>query len=61
MFKLGDRIRKVKGYSFVGTVVAVFKNLEGEDRLVAQVDKSASVEKLLFIFNPEQLENERPV
>ena len=54
--KRGDKVEKVTGYKFVGTVVAVFKNLEGEERLVVQVDPSAPADRLLHIFSEDNLQ-----
>ena len=50
-FKVGDRVDKVKGYSFPGTVVSVFKNTKGDIRLVVEMDTYG----LLHIFNEDQL------
>lgn len=51
MFSIGDKVDKVRGYKFPGTVVVVFKNLNGDTRLVVEMDKYG----LLHIFNEEQL------
>lgn len=50
-FKVGDRVNKLKGYEFPGTVVAVFVTTVGETRLVVEMDNYG----LLHIFNPNQL------
>lgn len=50
-FKVGDKVDKVKGYKFPGTVVSVFKTTEGNIRLVVEMDTYG----LLHIFNEEQL------
>jgi hypothetical protein len=50
-FKVGDRVDKVKGYKFPGTVVSVFVTTAGETRLVVEIDNYG----LLHIFNPNQL------
>lgn len=51
-FKVGDKVKKVKGYLFPGTVVSVFKTTVGDIRLVVEMDKY----RLLHIFNESQLE-----
>ena len=50
-FKIGDKTEKLKGYSFPGIVVAVFKNTKGNNRLVIEMENYG----LLHIFNPEQV------
>jgi hypothetical protein len=50
-FKVGDKVIKPKGYSFDSTIVAVFKNLTGENRIVAEMDSG-----LMHIFNESQLQ-----
>ena len=50
-FKVGDRVNKLKGYEFPGTVVSVFVTTAGETRLVVEMDNYC----LLHIFNPNQL------
>lgn len=50
-FKVGDKVDKVKGYQFPGTVVSVFITTSGETRLVVEMDNYG----LLHIFNPSQL------
>ena len=54
--KRGDKVETIKGDKFAGTVVAVFKNLEGEIRLVVQVDPSATADRPLHIFAEENLQ-----
>lgn len=51
-FKIGDKIYKPKGYKFPGTIVSVFKNTEGETRLVAELEDDG----MLIIFTESQLE-----
>lgn len=57
-FKIRDKVRKLKGYNFIGVVVSVFNNLSGEERLVIElVNKCCgNGDKMLHIFNPEQVE-----
>lgn len=51
-FKIGDRVKKVKGeYGFPGVVVAAFTTLTGNERYVVEMDTY----HLLHIFNGEQL------
>lgn len=51
-FKVGDLVRKIKGYAFDGIVVAIFQNTKGETRIVAELENNG----MLHIFNPDQLE-----
>ena len=51
-YKVGDKVRKVKGYEFIGEVRAAFTNTNGNIRYVVQKDKST----MLHIYNEDQLE-----
>lgn len=51
MFKVGDKVDKVKGYRFPATVVSVFKTTSGQVRIVAEMDEFG----LLHIFTESQL------
>jgi hypothetical protein len=51
-FKLNDKVRKPKGYSFDGIVVAIFTTTKGEIRIVAELENNG----MLHIFNENQLE-----
>lgn len=51
-FKLGDKAYKPKGYKFPCTIVSVFKNLNGDIRVVAEMDDNG----MLHIMNESQLE-----
>jgi hypothetical protein len=51
-FKVGDKAYKPKGYKFPCTIVSVFKTVDGEIRVVAEMDGYG----LLHIFNEGQLE-----
>ena len=51
-FKIGDKVKKVKGYEFPGTIVSCFLTKEGNKRVVVEMTKFG----LLHIFNEEQLE-----
>lgn len=56
-FKIGDAVDKVSGYSFPGTIVAVFKTTKGETRYVVEMKAYG----LLHIFNEAQLRLASPV
>jgi len=51
-FQVGDKAVKVKGYKFPCTIVSVFETVEGNVRVVGEMDDYG----LLHIFNEEQLE-----
>jgi hypothetical protein len=51
-FKVGDKAYKPKGYKFPCTIVSVFKTVDGNVRVVGEMDGYG----LLHIFNEEQLE-----
>ena len=51
IFQVGAKVDKVKGYSFPGTVVAVFETSKGESRVVVEMDGFG----LLHIFSHENL------
>lgn len=51
-FKVGDKVSKPKGYPFDGIVVSVFKNTNGEIRIVAELENNG----MLHIFTEPQLE-----
>lgn len=50
LHSVGDKVYKIKGYKFEGTVVAVFETLAGKPRIV--VDNG---DGMLHIFNHEQM------
>ena len=54
-FTIGDKVRKLRGYKWPGIVVAVYKTLGGEWRVVVEctVPEIAGAQ---HIFNPDQLE-----
>lgn len=52
-FNIGDKVYKVSGYIFEGTVVAAFCKLDGQPRYVVEMDGNAG---LLHIFNGSQLD-----
>ncbi len=49
--KVGDKVDKLSGYSFPGTVVSVFKNSKSETRVVVEMDSYG----LLHIFSESNL------
>lgn len=53
--KLGDTVRKKRGYPWPGVIVADFRNLAGERRIVVECTVP-EVAGALHIYNPEQLE-----
>lgn len=51
-FKVGDKVKKPKGYSFDGIIVSIFQTTGGETRIVAELENNG----MLHIFNENQLE-----
>ena len=47
----GDPVEKIKGYKFKGTIVSVFKKLDGQTRLVVEMEETG----MLHIFNESQM------
>jgi len=56
--KVGDKVRKIKGYQFTGIVVAVFQNSKGQVRVVVEHSGSQTESSggMLHIFNTNQLQ-----
>jgi hypothetical protein len=54
-FVVGDKVRKVKGYSWPGIVVSAFRTLSGQRRYVVECT-TLEVAGALHIYNAEQLE-----
>lgn len=54
-FRVGDHVRKVKGYLWPGIVVAIFLTTEGKVRLVVECTVP-DVKGALHIYAPEQIE-----
>jgi hypothetical protein len=52
-FKVGDKAHKPKGYKFPCTIVGVFETINGDIRVVGEMDEYG----LLHIFNENQLEH----
>lgn len=55
-FKVGDGVRKVKGYAFPGEIVSLFTTTTGEERCVVEL-QAEGAGALLHIFNLEQIEH----
>jgi hypothetical protein len=51
-FRIGDEVKKIKGYPFEGFVVAVFYTTAGNIRVVVDFQGSG----MLHIYSEEQLE-----
>lgn len=51
-FKIGDKVKKPKGYAFDGIIVSIFQTTKGETRIVAELENNG----MLHIFNENQLE-----
>lgn len=51
-FKIGDKVKKPKGYAFDGIIVSIFQTTGGETRIVAELENNG----MLHIFNENQLE-----
>ena len=51
-FEIGDKAIKPKGYKFPCTIVSVFTTVNGDIRVVGEMDDFV----LLHIFNENQLE-----
>lgn len=54
-FVVGDKVHKVKGYSWPGIVVSAFQTLSGQRRYVVECI-TPEVAGALHIYNAEQLE-----
>ena len=57
--KIGNRVRKVKGYSWPGIIVADFTTISGARRLVVECTVP-EIRGALHIYAPEQLELDNP-
>jgi len=55
VLQVGMKVYKLSGYAFDSTVVAVFRKLDGETRVVCESDV---IPGLLHIFSPQQV---RPI
>lgn len=55
MFRVGDKVQKVRGYKWPGVVVASFTTLAGADRIVVECTVP-EVAGALHIYNHDQLE-----
>jgi hypothetical protein len=54
-FRVGDKVRKVKGYEWPGVIVSCFETLDGKPRYVVECTVP-EVKGALHIYNSEQLE-----
>lgn len=52
---VGDHVHKTRGYPFPGVVVAVFRKLDGQTRVVVE---SSVLPGLLHLYAPDQLVRE---
>ena len=52
--KIGDDVKKIKGYAWPGVIVARFTTLAGKTRYVVECTVPG-VEGALHIYSPEQL------
>jgi hypothetical protein len=56
-FKLGDKVRKPKGYNFEPAVIIMAgKDINNEDRYAAQISQG-QCKGMIHIFNEDQLEH----
>lgn len=58
MLKLGDKVRKIKGYNFDGIVMSIFENSKGQKRVIVEHLGSQNEDSggMLHIFSVNQLE-----
>lgn len=54
VFQYGDRVEKVQGYPWTGTVQSVFTNRKGQTRVVVELWRGFDGDAL-HIFNAEQI------
>lgn len=50
--RVGDRVAKKRGYSFIGTVQSAFTKRNGETRIVVEMDCTG----MLHIYSPQDVE-----
>ena len=57
-YKIGMKVRKLKGYEFIGEVRAVFTTRKGEERLIIELvnECCGNGDRMLHVFNPDQVE-----
>ena len=53
--QVGDRFRKINGYTFEGVIVAIFTTLKGETRIVGEL-VGTNGNGMLHIFSPNQIQ-----
>jgi len=54
-FKEGDRVQKVKGYRFPGTIICAFTTLKGLERYAVECSVP-EVDGILHLYGPNDLE-----
>jgi|TARA_R110000822_G_scaffold118946_8_gene251814 hypothetical protein len=54
-YKLADKVKKTKGYSFNGIIVSVFQKINGDWRYVVECTIPGA-EGMLHVFNHDNLE-----
>lgn len=56
--KRGDHVRKIKGFKFVGTVLAVYASFGDnyDQYAVVQLDENDKADGLMHIYKEDQLE-----
>lgn len=52
----GDFVRKVKGYPFRGTVLAVFTKLDGKEMAVVEIEPGENAAGLVYLHPTDVLE-----
>lgn len=53
-FRVGDKVEKSSGYKWPGEVVAVFRTIKGEERIVVECTVP-EVAGALHIYSPSQI------
>lgn len=47
--KVGNRVRKIKGYAFLGTVLPLFTKLDGKEMAVVEIEPGPNAEGLVYL------------
>jgi len=55
-FKVSDKVRKKKGYTYNGIIVSIFTTLTGKERCVVEIDGTGNCAGMLHIFALTDLE-----
>lgn len=53
---IGDKVRKISGYRFQGTIVALGTKSDGKEFAVVEIEPGANAEGLLYIHPLSALE-----